>query len=99
MKNLLIRWEIKEENRKISDNVSFIDRKYSGNVLLIDRECSGTVLFIDRELIELEDDTEYASFSKLIKLVKKSFNPTRTEKEKLYLPISHSLTRFDKPVR
>ena len=67
-------------------------------MLLINRECNGDMLLIDRKLAELEDDAEYTSFSKFIKLMKKSFNLIRTEKKKLHRPLSHSLTCFDEPI-
>ena len=47
---------------------------------------SGNILLIDREFVELKDDTKYAFLLKLIKLVKKPFNLTKTEKKKTLLP-------------
>ena len=46
----------------------------------------------------LEDDAECAPLPKLTKLVKKPSNLTRTGKEKLHCPISHSLACFVEPV-
>ena len=86
IKNFLTQWEIEEKNRKISSNILLIDRKLDANMLLI-----------DRKLAELEDDVKCASLSKFIELVKKSFNLIKTEKEKLYHPISYSLTCFIEP--
>ena len=42
----------------------------------------------------MEDDAECASLPKLIELVKKPSNLTRTGKEKPHRLISHSLARF-----
>ena len=114
MKNLLTQWQTEEENQTTGGNVPLIDKKQNGNVLLINREQSGDVLLIDRKLAELENDTEcaslpkstelendaeYASIPKLTELVKKPSNLTKTRKEKLYYPISHSLACFVEPVR
>ena len=99
IKNLLTQGETEEEIRKIGGNVPLIDRKYSGKILLIERKHSSDELLINRKLVELEDNTECASPSKLTKLVKKLSNLTRIGKEKPHHPISHSLTYFIKSVR
>ena len=61
---------------------------------LIDREYNSNMLLINRKLAELEDDAEYISFLKLTELVKKTSKQIRTNKEKPYCLISHSLTCF-----
>ena len=110
MKNFLTQWEAEEKNRKIGGNIPLIDRKHSGNMLfidrerngnmlLIDKERSGNMLLIDRELIDLQDDTKCASLPKLIELVKKLSNLTRTRKKKPHHLISHSLTCFVELIR
>ena len=99
MKNLLTRWETKKENRKIGGDMPLIEGENSSDVLLIDRKRSGNVLLIDRELAELEDDAESTSLSKLIQLVKKLSNLTRTRKEKPHWPIFYFLTCFVELVR
>ena len=88
MKNLLTQWETEEENRKISGDMPLIDSKHNGNMLLI-----------NRKLVELENDAEYASFPKLIKLVKKPFNLIKTGKEESHYPISYFLTCLVELVR
>ena len=99
MKNFLTQWETKEKNRKIGGNVQLIDRERSGNMLLIERKCSSNMLLINRKLAKLENDAEYASLPKLIKLVKKPSNLTRIRKEKSYCLISYSLTYFIEPIK
>ena len=99
IKNFLTQWETKEKNRKIGGNVPFIDRNHNGNILFIDWKCSDNILLINRKHIELKDDAKCISLSKLIKLVKKPSNLTRTGKEKPHCPISYSLTFFVKRVR
>ena len=88
MKNFLIQGEIKEENRKID-----------GNVLLIDRKCNSNILRINKKFAELLDQAKYASLLKLIELVKKLSNLTKTRKEKPHCLISHSLIYFIEHVR
>ena len=75
-----------------------IDREHNGDVLLLDKkfakleddaECASLSKFT-----ELENDTKYASLPKLTELVKKSFNLTKTVKEKSHRLISHFLACF-----
>ena len=94
MKNLLTKWETEEENQKTGGNMPLIDRKHSGNMLLINSKYSGDVLFIERKLAELKDDSKYTSLPKLIELVKKPSNLTKTEKKKPHCPIFYSLAYF-----
>ena len=76
-----------------------IDREHNANVLLLDSKHNGNVLLLDRKFAELGNDAECAFFPKLIKLVKKPFNLTKTVKEKPHCLISYSLACIVEPVR
>ena len=99
MENLPIQWKTEEENRKIGGGMSLIDRELGSNLLLINRELGSNMLFINRKLAKLENDAKCALFPKLIELVIKSSNLTRTGKEKSHRPIFLFLARFIEPIR